>query len=122
MRCIVGEGVRNEISTFLTNHFPDLTRILIITDETVGKIHLDKLVPLVSKWDPVIFTAPSGEKAKTFEVFYDALSMALENRSRSKIRYSCIWRRCDRRLIWFCCCFVYEGNTVYSSTDHHPGS
>ena len=76
----IGEGVRNEISTFLTNHFPNLTRILIITDETVGKIHLDKLVPLVSKWDPVIFTAPSGEKAKTFEVFYDALSMALESR------------------------------------------
>lgn len=76
----VGEGVISEISTFLSNHFTNLTRILIITDETVGKIHLDKLVPLLSTWDPVIFTAPSGEKAKTFEVFYDALSIALENR------------------------------------------
>ncbi|MEH7114427.1 3-dehydroquinate synthase [Neobacillus niacini] len=76
----VGEGIRNEISTFLSNHFPNLTRILIITDETVGKIHLDKLVPLLSGWDPVVFTAPSGEKAKTFEVYYDALSNALENR------------------------------------------
>jgi 3-dehydroquinate synthase len=75
----VGEGVRSEISTFFKNHFTNLTRILIITDETVGRIHLDKVLPLLTEWNPVVFTAPSGEKAKTFEVFYDALSMALEN-------------------------------------------
>lgn len=76
----VGEGVRSEISTFLKNHFTNLTRILIITDETVGRIHLDKVLPFLTEWNPVVFTAPSGEKAKTFEVFYDALSVALENR------------------------------------------
>ncbi|MCM3692843.1 3-dehydroquinate synthase [Neobacillus niacini] len=76
----VGEGVRCEISTFFKNHFTNLTRILIITDETVGRIHLDKVLPLLTEWSPIVFTAPSGEKAKTFEVFYDALSMALENR------------------------------------------
>jgi 3-dehydroquinate synthase len=75
----VGEGVRSEISNFLNNHFANLTRILIITDETVAKIHLDKVVPLLSEYNPVIFTAPSGEKAKTFEVYYEALSVALEN-------------------------------------------
>jgi 3-dehydroquinate synthase len=75
----VGEGVKGEISTFIANHFTDLTRILIITDETVGRIHLDKVLPFLTEWDPVVFTAPSGEKAKTFEVFYDALSVALEN-------------------------------------------
>ncbi|WML40368.1 3-dehydroquinate synthase [Neobacillus sp. OS1-2] len=76
----VGEGVRKELSPFLTNHFTDLTRILIITDETVAKIHLEKLLFTLKQWNPVVFTAPSGEKAKTFEVFYDALSTALENR------------------------------------------
>ncbi|MEH7176679.1 3-dehydroquinate synthase [Neobacillus vireti] len=76
----VGEGVRSEISTFLSSNFSDLTRILIITDETVGKLHMDKLAPLISQWEPAIFTAPGGEKAKTFEVFYEALSTALENR------------------------------------------
>lgn len=75
----VGEGVRSEISTFLNNHFTNLTKIYIITDETVANIHLDNLLPLLSEWNPVIFTAPSGEKAKTFEVYYDALSIALEN-------------------------------------------
>lgn len=76
----VGEGVRKEINAFLTNHLPNLTRIFIITDETVAKLHLEKLLSVLSSWDPIVFTAPSGEKAKTFEVYYDALSTALENR------------------------------------------
>ncbi|MDQ1001721.1 3-dehydroquinate synthase [Neobacillus niacini] len=78
-KVFVGEGVRTEISNFLKNHFVNLTRILIITDETVAEIHLDKIVTLLSEWNPVIYTAPSGEKAKTFEVYYEALSKALEN-------------------------------------------
>jgi 3-dehydroquinate synthase len=76
----VGEGVRKELGSFLSNHFPDLTRILIITDKTVAKLHLEKILSNLKPWIPVIFTAPSGEKAKTFEVFYDALTTALENR------------------------------------------
>ena len=42
--CMLDEGARNEISTFLTNHFPDLTRILIITDETVAELHLESII------------------------------------------------------------------------------
>jgi 3-dehydroquinate synthase len=76
----VGEGIRNEISTFLSNHFIGLTRILIITDETVASLHLEKLMSVLDSWQPIVFTAPSGEKAKTFDVYYDALSTALENR------------------------------------------
>jgi 3-dehydroquinate synthase len=75
----VGEGVRKGITSFITNHFPDLTRILIITDESVAKLHLETLLPALKEWNPVVFTAPSGEKAKTFEVYYDALSTALES-------------------------------------------
>ncbi|MEH7415158.1 3-dehydroquinate synthase [Neobacillus drentensis] len=76
----VGEGIRNELCTFLTNHFPDLTRILIVTDETVAKLHLEKLLQVLKPWEPIIFTAPAGEKAKTFEVYYEALTTALANR------------------------------------------
>lgn len=76
----VGQNVRFEISKFLSNHFRDLTKILIITDETVGRLHLEQMLPLLNEWNPAIYTAPSGEKAKTFEVYYDALSQALENR------------------------------------------
>ncbi|MDN3016707.1 3-dehydroquinate synthase [Paenibacillus sp. BSR1-1] len=76
----VGEGVRKDLESFISNHFPKLTRIFIMTDETVAKLHLDKLLTILSSWDPIVFTAPSGEKAKTFEIYYNALSAALENR------------------------------------------
>ncbi|PFN75803.1 3-dehydroquinate synthase [Bacillus sp. AFS076308] len=76
----VGEGCRNELPVFLTNHFPDLTRILIITDETVAKLHLETLLQVLKPWEPIMFTAPAGEKAKTFEVYYDALTTALASR------------------------------------------
>ncbi|MEH7437218.1 3-dehydroquinate synthase [Neobacillus drentensis] len=75
----VGEGVRKELNDFLSTHLTDLTRILIITDETVAKLHLQELQTVLSTWNPIIFIAPSGEKAKTFDVYYQALSTALEN-------------------------------------------
>ena len=75
----VGEGVSYQISSFLTNHFSGLTRILIITDETVASIHLEQLLHTLQEWEPVVYTAPSGEKAKTFNVYYEALSVALES-------------------------------------------
>ncbi|MDQ0197512.1 3-dehydroquinate synthase [Neobacillus ginsengisoli] len=76
----LGEGVLRTIQSFLANHFQDLTKILIITDETVAKIHLDTLLSCLPDYKPLVYTAPGGEKAKTFEVYYDALSTALENR------------------------------------------
>ncbi|WP_042457841.1 3-dehydroquinate synthase [Neobacillus dielmonensis] len=76
----VGEGALGHIPPFLKSHFPSLTKILVITDETVARLHLEKLVSVLDDWDPVVFTAPSGEKAKTFDVFYDALTAGLQNR------------------------------------------
>ncbi|WP_042355267.1 3-dehydroquinate synthase [Bacillus rubiinfantis] len=75
----LGEGVSHNIPLFLTEHFPQLTKIMIITDELVAKIHLDSLLQKLKKWDPIVFITPSGEQAKTFEVYYQALSAALEN-------------------------------------------
>jgi 3-dehydroquinate synthase len=75
----VGDGMRKELLAFLSNHFPDLTKILIITDETVSQLHLETLLQVLKPLEPVIFTTPAGEKAKTFEVYYEALTTALAN-------------------------------------------
>jgi 3-dehydroquinate synthase len=77
---MIGEGVLSKIKPFLSSHFKQLTKIMIITDEVVADLHLPKLLKELNEFHPVIFTAPGGEKAKTFEVFYNALSTALENR------------------------------------------
>ncbi|NRD80572.1 3-dehydroquinate synthase [Bacillus sp. BRMEA1] len=76
----LGEGVTKEIPAFLTNRLPNLTKILVITDETVAALHLGELLTALKPWNPAVFTAPGGEKAKTFEVYYNACSAALENR------------------------------------------
>lgn len=75
----VGEGVLSEIKPFLLNHFPELTKLMIITDETVAAIHLEALLKSLDGFKPFLFTAPKGEKAKTFDVFYQAHTVALEN-------------------------------------------
>lgn len=76
---MIGEGVLAEIASFLSSHFQKLTKILIITDENVAKIHLSKMTDSLDEFKPIVFVAPGGEKAKTFEVYYQALSTALEN-------------------------------------------
>ncbi|MDP4083877.1 MAG: 3-dehydroquinate synthase [Bacillota bacterium] len=76
---VVGEDVLKEISPFLNANYKQLTKILIITDETVAKHHLAKLLGYLETYKPAIFIAPSGEKAKTFDVYYKAMTVALES-------------------------------------------
>ena len=76
---VIGEGALAEIKPFLASHFQHLTKIMIITDEIVADYHLSKIVNALEGLNPIVFTAPGGEKAKTFEVYYQALSAALEN-------------------------------------------
>lgn len=76
----IGYGVKARLTAFLEKQFPELTSILIITDETVGDLYLETLKNALSF--PNIHTkiVPSGEKAKTFDVYHDCLSYALEKR------------------------------------------
>lgn len=76
----IGYEVLNELHSFLQSHFPRLTSILIITDETVGELYLEKLVQAVGFKQISTKIVPAGEKAKTFDVYYDCLSYALEKK------------------------------------------
>lgn len=65
------------------------TKLLVITDETVAKLHLDTLKTQMAKvaQEAVYFTVPSGETAKQFSVYESCLSFALE---QGLDRRSCI--------------------------------
>ncbi|WP_251554167.1 3-dehydroquinate synthase [Neobacillus muris] len=76
----VGEGVISRLPEFLNSHLPDATKILVMTDEIVAKLHLGKVLSVLDHLNPAVFIAPGGEKAKTFDVYYDALTAGLENR------------------------------------------
>ena len=74
----IGKKVLSELNPFIHDHYADCSKILIITDETVAKLHLDTVRNSISAIPIVVYTVPSGEKAKTFDVYYDCLTFALE--------------------------------------------
>ncbi|PLR75649.1 3-dehydroquinate synthase [Bacillus sp. V3-13] len=76
----VGEGVSSQLAGFLKKNFPNLTSLLVITDETVGALYLDDLKTRLSAFPLHTYVVPAGEQAKTFEVYYQVLTCALEKK------------------------------------------
>lgn len=74
----IGRGIITQLKQMLNSSFKGLTKIMIITDETVAEIHLHALISQLEDFHYTVFIVPSGEKAKTFEVYYSALTAALE--------------------------------------------
>lgn len=75
----IGNGAIHQLSDFIHTAKDSYSSIMVITDETVATHHLGTIrnslnLPYIEK------VVPSGEKAKTFEVYYDCLSSALENK------------------------------------------
>jgi 3-dehydroquinate synthase len=77
---LIGAGAVGELGGLLKEKLPALTSLLIITDETVGSLHLAGVAEAVADFNPLIHIVPGGEKAKTFDVYYGALSFALEKK------------------------------------------
>lgn len=76
----IGADVIKQLSSFIKNAFPRLTSIMIITDETVGSLYLSNIEKELSHFNVKSCVVPSGEKAKTFDVYYQCLSFALEQK------------------------------------------
>ncbi|MCJ7839462.1 3-dehydroquinate synthase [Lederbergia sp. NSJ-179] len=82
----IGEDALQQLKAHLQK--ADYTNILVITDETVGKLHLDQLQTSLPETAACsIYHVPSGEKAKQFSVYEAALTYALE---QGLDRKSCI--------------------------------
>lgn len=77
---IVGEGAIAKLPNFLRESFPDATKVLIITDHNVGNRYLATLKDVLREFSPLHYVVPNGEHAKTFDVYYDCLTFALENK------------------------------------------
>jgi 3-dehydroquinate synthase len=76
----IGHGTARILGDLCNRSEAEFTSVMVITDETVANLHLPSfkeragLSPFFEK------IVPSGEKAKTFDVYYDCLSAALENK------------------------------------------
>lgn len=76
----IGSGVSNQLQNFIKDNIPSVSSILIITDDTIEKLYLDKLKSELADLEITHFIVPSGESAKSFEIFYDCLTYALEQK------------------------------------------
>lgn len=83
----LGSGAIKEISSFLEKEFKNKKlKLLIVTDKAVADLHLSTLTKALNGYEVYTFITPIGEAAKTFEVYYNALSFALESKlDRSSI-------------------------------------
>lgn len=76
----IGTGAIEGLGSYIRDTFPALTNLMIITDETVRGLHLPVLETALTGMEAKVCTVPSGESAKTFEVYYQCLSFALEHK------------------------------------------
>lgn len=76
---LIGEHAVSLLSSFLENESAGFTSILVITDINVGTLYLERLLDQIKEFKPAVFTAPAGEKAKSIETYYEAMTCALEN-------------------------------------------
>ncbi|MDN7244052.1 3-dehydroquinate synthase [Planococcus shenhongbingii] len=53
-------------------------RIVVIADKKVASLHLDSLLQFLQPYEVSVFTAPSGEHAKSIETFMDCHSFLLK--------------------------------------------
>jgi 3-dehydroquinate synthase len=60
------------------------SRVLVVTNTTVGPLYLDTVLKLLAPWNPVNVVLPDGEVYKTLDVLNDIFTALLENRCDRK--------------------------------------
>lgn len=76
----IGHGAIKMLGEILKQDSGVYTSVMVITDETVAQLHLPYFRKQAGLERIVEKIVPAGEKAKTFDVYYDCLSSALENK------------------------------------------
>jgi 3-dehydroquinate synthase len=76
----IGTNIIDKLPKMIRETDLKITKILIITDETVANLYLDQVVDVLKPHFPVVsYTVPNGENAKSFQTFYDCQTFALKN-------------------------------------------
>lgn len=76
----IGSGVISSLPSFIEERFSNLSSVLIISDQTVGSLYLSSLESKLTGFETTSFLIPSGESAKSFDIYYECLTYALEHK------------------------------------------
>ena len=74
----LGEEILSSLPKILASLSIPISKILVITDDTVARLYLSKLEAILqANYETYTHRVPSGEKAKSFEHFYECHTAAL---------------------------------------------
>ncbi|MED0586821.1 3-dehydroquinate synthase [Bacillus subtilis] len=74
----IGQGIRKKACELLTSLNRPLTRIMLVTDEEVDRLYGDEMLHLLQeKWPVKKVTVPSGEQAKSMDMYTKLQSEAI---------------------------------------------
>lgn len=75
----VGQGILSSIGEIVRMTKPDSNRIMIITDQHVGKLYGEKMKQDLTEYSHVdLLEVPSGEESKSFSMYYEVITSMLE--------------------------------------------
>jgi 3-dehydroquinate synthase len=78
---MIGEGIINHLASYIKEQLESVSKILVITDETVGSHYLKTVVKLLEPEYPIAsYIIPDGEKAKSVEIYYKCQTEALSEK------------------------------------------
>jgi 3-dehydroquinate synthase len=76
----IGAEMTNEIISFIKKSFPEASKLWLIADETVYKLHGEAFSDVLGQsFDVTIYQAPKGEKAKSFVTYEEAITHGLKH-------------------------------------------
>lgn len=77
---VIGSGAIHGVHAFIQENMKEVTNIGIIIDEKVADIYWNDLKAAFNELPFSVYIAPSGESAKTFDVYYDITGFLLEKK------------------------------------------
>ncbi|WP_449536749.1 3-dehydroquinate synthase [Ferdinandcohnia sp. Marseille-Q9671] len=77
----IGSNIIDKLPQVIEDTCQSVSKILVISDESVAALYLEKVVGILDKQfdNPLSFVIPSGESAKSFDMYYQCQSYALQN-------------------------------------------
>ncbi|MDN4523154.1 3-dehydroquinate synthase [Fictibacillus fluitans] len=77
---LIGNKIITDLSPLIEELKPAVTSVLILSDETVGALYMDKAVESLKGLNQPVhtFVVPGGDGEKSFSNYYNSLTFALE--------------------------------------------
>lgn len=78
----IGDGIIEQLPLFIEKNFKRKPKIYLITDEVVSSLYSEVIKSSLIKhgFDVIVHAVPTGEKAKSFPVYEECLTVGLENK------------------------------------------